>query len=135
MGSWVGTSVGASVGSLLVPGVGSVGSGAGGIYSGGATTSPSVGWGGPPSLPLDLLVLASHSAYVASALYHSQSWLCSVSSPGASWNCCSSSALAPLVNVAVAMPPQGVVLVFVICKQAKIPYLIPAYAVCCQAPN
>ena len=56
--SWVGTSTGAPVESLLVPVVGSVGLGTGGISSGGAGASPSACWGGSPVSPFDLLVPA-----------------------------------------------------------------------------
>ena len=111
MGSWAGTTAGASVGSLLVPGFGS---GGGGASSGGASAPPYACLGWSPVLPLDLLVPALPSSTSG------QSWLSSVSSPGAS-ACCSASPLVP-VNVAVAMPlgqcellpPWGVVLVFII---------------------
>ena len=85
MGSWVGTSAGASVGSLLLPVCGLVGSGAGRVSLGGAAAPPLACFGGLPVLPSDLLVLASPSSCVASSsLYFGQSYLSSVSPPGAS---------------------------------------------------
>ena len=53
----MGASVGASVGSVLVPGFGLVGSGAGGISSGGASAPPLACLAGLSVLPSDLLVL------------------------------------------------------------------------------
>ena len=100
----MGASVGASVGSMLVPGLGLLGSGAGGISLGGASAPPLACSAGLPVLPSDLLVLASPSSYAASSPYFGHSSLFSVSSPGASQNCSSGSALASLEKVAVAMP-------------------------------
>ena len=88
----MGTACGASVESLLVPGVGSllvpgVGfTGGGGFSSGGTFGPPSACWGWSPALPVDLI------APVSSSSYSGQSWLSSVSAfPGASANCGSSS--------------------------------------------
>ena len=53
----MGTSAGASVGSLLVPGFGSVGCGAGGVSLGGASAPPSACLGWSPVLPWTYLYL------------------------------------------------------------------------------
>ena len=141
----MGSSVGASVGSLLVPGRGSVGFGTGGVSSGGAS-APSVacaGWS--LVLPLDLLVPGSPSfGCSASSSTFGKSWLSSVSSPGASWNCSSGPAL-PLpvpVNLAVAMPagqcdepPWGVVLVFTICENKLRCFFSTCQPLCCIVLN
>ena len=121
MGSWGVTSVGASVGSLLVPGFRLLGSGAGAISSGGACAPPSACWGWSPVSPLDLLDPATPC--VVSSSMSSQSWLSSVSPPVTSCCCCSGSASALLENVAVAMPlgrcdllPCAVYLILIFCN-------------------
>ena len=108
--------MGSLVGALLVPGCGStgtvsvcglVGLESGGVSSGGASASSAAcaGWS-PNCLPLDLLApsLPSFGCCLASSSTNGNS--SSVSSPGASLNCSSGSAL-PLpvpVNVAAVMP-------------------------------
>ena len=114
VGSWGRTTAGASVGSLLVPGFGS---GGGGASLGGASAPPSACLAWLPVLPLGLLVPALPSSKSG------QSWLSSVSSPGASANHCSVSPLVP-ANVAAAMPlgqcellpPSAVCLVLIFWK-------------------
>ena len=127
--------VGSPVGALLVPGCGStgagsvcglVGLGSGGVSSGGAS-APSVacaGWS-PNCLPLDLLAPHLPSFGCCSASSSTDRNSSSVSSPGASLNCSSGSALPlpVLVNVAAVMPadqwdalPRGVCLVLPICS-------------------
>ena len=81
MGSWVGTSVGALVGSLLEPGFGLLDPGAGGVSLGGASTSPSACWGWSLVSPFDLLVLAALCVVPSLSLYLGQFWLSSVSLP------------------------------------------------------
>ena len=113
----MGASVGALVGSMLVPGFGLVGSGAGGISLGGASAPPSAcSVRSPGGLPSDLLVLAVPCPLKATS-GSGQSWLSSVSPPVMPWVCSGSDS----VKVAVAMslgccelPPQCVCLVFTI---------------------
>ena len=121
--------MGSLVGALLVPGCGStgagslcglVGSGSGGVSSGGASalSVACAGWS-PNCLPLDLLVpgLLSFGCSTSSSTNGNSSL---VSFPGASLNCSSGPALSlPMpVNVAAIMPtgwwdelPHGVCLV------------------------
>ena len=122
MGSLVGSSVGASVGSLLVPGFGLLGSGAGEISLGGACAPPSACWGWSPVSPY-LNLLEPATPCVVSSSTSGQSWLSLVSLPATSFCCCSRSALVPLENVAVAMPlghcallPHAVCLVLILCN-------------------
>ena len=157
MGSFVGASVGssvgasveslvgASVGSLLVPGRGSVGFGTGRISSGGAYAPPVACAGWSLVLSLDLLVPGSPSfSCSASSSTFGKSRLSSVSSPGASWNC-SSGPASPLpmpVNLAIAMPagqcdepPQGVILVFIICENELRCFFSTCQPLCCIVLN
>ena len=110
------------MGSLLEPGFGLLGPGAGGVSLRGASASPSACWGWSPVSPLDLLVLAAPCVVPSSSPYLSQFWLSSVSSAASSCFCCSGPASVPPENIAVAMPlgwydlllPRGVCLVLTI---------------------
>ena len=103
MGSWAGSTAGVSVGSLLVPGFGSEGFGAGEFSLGGASAPSSACVGLSPVLPSDLLV--SPSSYLAALGFSTSGHvgLSSVSSPASFLNCCSSASSLP-VNLTIAMP-------------------------------
>ena len=125
MGSLLGASAGASGGSLLEPGCGSVGFGSGGVSSGGASAPSVICAAGLPVLPSDLLVPGSPSfGWSESSSTLGKSSLSSVSLSRASLNYSLGLPL-PLpvpVNVAAAMPtgrcnelpPHGVCFVFTI---------------------